>query len=210
MSTRLFSFIGGDAGLWRIVEMEAIVGASLPVANRLTIASGAALPSDPPAAWVLRGITSNERYAVRVEEKRQIVAKQLALGRPEATCAALVSIRKNLAWWTLTQNERQDIFEKQSRHAKIGLQYFPTLARRLHHCRDLSENEPFDFLTWFEYAPTDEVAFNKLLAALRATEEWQFIEREIDIRLIQETAPDSVLHQPARPASIASRTATSG
>jgi hypothetical protein len=26
------------------------------------------------------------------------------------------------------------------------------VARRLHHCRDLGESEPFDFLTWFEYS----------------------------------------------------------
>ena len=66
---RLFSFIGGETGLWRVTEMEVIVGEPLPA------------------------------------------------------------------------------------------------ARRLHHCRDLSENEPFDFITWFEYAPSDEVRFNNLLAA---------------------------------------------
>lgn len=117
-----------------------------------------------------------------------MVAEQLGLGRPEATCAALIPIRKNLAWWALTQDERQDVFEKQSSHAELGLQYFPTLARRLHHCRDLSENEPFDFLTWFEYAPPDEAAFNELLARLRATEEWKYVEREVDIRFIREDA----------------------
>jgi hypothetical protein len=54
------------------------------------------------------------------------------------------------------------------------------------HCRDLSENEPFDFLTWFEYAPADEAAFNQVVAALRATEE--YVEREVDIRLVREEA----------------------
>lgn len=188
MSTRLFSFIGGDAGRWRVAEMVAIAGEPLPAARMLAIASGSEIPSDPHAAWVLRGITSNERYVVPSEERNQLVAKQLALGRAEATCATLIPIRKNAAWWALTQNERQNVFEEQSRHAKIGLQYFPTLARRLHHCRDLSENEPFDFLTWFEYAPADEAAFNQLLAALRATEEWKYVEREIDIRLVREPA----------------------
>lgn len=114
------------------------------------------------------------------------MAKQLSLGSPEATCAALIPIRKNVAWWTLTQAERQSIFEVQSHHAKIGLQHFSTLARRLHHCRDLSEHEPFDFITWFEYAPAHEAAFNNLLAALRATEEWKYVEREVDIRLVRE------------------------
>ena len=108
------------------------------------------------------------------------------LGRPEASCAALISIRKNEAWWALTQEERLNIFKEQSHHTKIGLQYFPDLARRLHHCRDISENEPFDFLTWFEYAPAQEAAFNRLLAELRAIEEWKYVEREVDIRLVRE------------------------
>jgi len=187
MATRLFSFIGGDTGPWRVTDMKAIAGEPLPVAKRLKVASSPEIPSNPRAAWVLRGITSNERYVDR-EEKSQIVAKLLGLGRPEATCGALISIRKNEAWWALTQEERLSIFKEQSHHTKIGLQHFPELARRLHHCRDLSENEPFDFLTWFEYEPGQEAAFNKLVAALRAIPEWEYVEREIDIRLVREEA----------------------
>ena len=184
MTTRLFSFIGGDTGAWRVVKMDVIVGQALPEAKRLEIVSGSEIPADSHPAWVLRGITSNERYVNR-EEKNQIVAELLDLGRPEATCAALIPIRKNEAWWALTQDERLSIFKEQSHHTKIGLQYFPTLARRLHHCRDLSENEPFDFITWFEYAPSDEAIFNKLLAELRAIPEWKYIEREVEIRLVR-------------------------
>lgn len=185
MPTRLFSFIGGDTGQWRVAKIKAIVGEPLPDARKLDIVPSAGSSSDPRAAWVLRGITSNERYVVR-EERNQIVAKLLDLGRPEATCAALIPIRKNEAWWSLTQDERLSIFREQSNHTKIGLQHYPELARRLHHCRDLSENEPFDFLTWFEYEPAQESRFNKLLAALRAIEEWKYVEREVDIRLVRE------------------------
>ena len=188
MSTRLFSFIGGDTGIWRVAKMDTIVGESLPAARRLAIASGSEIPSDPHAAWTLRGITSNERYGVREEERDQILAQQQELGGLDATCAALITIRKNGAWWAFTQNEHQNVFEKQSEHAKIGLHHFPDLARRLHHCRDLSENEPFDFLTWFEYAPGHEAAFDKLLAKLRASAEWKYVEREVDIWLVREEA----------------------
>jgi len=167
--------------------MEALAGEPLPAAKRLAIASSPELPYDSHAAWVLRGITSNERYVVR-EERNQIVAMLLDLGRPEATCAALIAIRKNDAWWALTQDERLNIFKEQSHHTRIGLQGFPELARRLHHCRDLSEHEPFDFLTWFEYEPAQEATFNKLVAELRATEEWKYVEREIDIRLVRKEA----------------------
>ncbi len=117
MSTRLFSFVGGDTGAWRVVKTEAIVGQALPAAKRLAIVAGSEIPSEPRAAWVLRGITSNERYVDR-EERRQIVAKVLDLGRPEATCAALIPIRKNEAWWALTQEERLGIFKEQSHHTQ--------------------------------------------------------------------------------------------
>ena len=43
------------------------------------------------------------------------------------------------------------------RHIATGLEYLPAVARRLHHGRDLGE--PFDFLTWFEFAPEHAAAF---------------------------------------------------
>jgi hypothetical protein len=51
------------------------------------------------------------------------------------------------------------------------MEYLPTIARRLHHSRELGE--PFDFLTWFEYAPEHNQAFEELVVKLRATEEWE-------------------------------------
>ena len=184
MDTRLFAFVGGDSGLWRIVGTETIVGKSLPEAKRLNVISASELQPETNAPWVLRGITSNERYVMR-EEKNEIVVKQQGLARPEATCAALIPIRKNAAWWEFTQDERRSVFEK-SKHIQIGLNYLPAVARKLYHCRDLSENEPFDFLTWFEFAPTHEAEFNALLSELRATEEWKYVDREVDIRLVRE------------------------
>ena len=99
----------------------------------------------------------------------------------EATRAALIPIRKSEAWWALPQDERRAIFEERSRHIATGLKYLPAVARRLHHSRDLGE--PFDFLTWFEFAPADEAGFDELAAVLRATDESGFVEREVDIRL---------------------------
>ena len=108
-------------------------------------------------------------------------ARQEALGRPQASLAALILIKKSAAWWDLAQDERRAIFEEQSQHNAIGLKYLPAIARQLFHCRDLGE--PFDFLTWFEYAPEHADAFEDLVANLRATREWSFVEREVDIRL---------------------------
>jgi chlorite dismutase len=184
MNDRLFNFIGGDSGIWRVVGMETITGEPMPRVTRLDIIPGLISPQSQDG-WILRGITSNERYVTR-DEKDQLVAKQPSLDRPQATRAALIPIRKNGAWWNLLQDERRRVFEEQSHHIKTGLQYLPAVARRLHHCRDLGESEPFDFLTWFEFAPSDEAAFNKLVSELRASSEWEYVEREIDIRLIRE------------------------
>ena len=112
--------------------------------------------------------------------KKQLAAVQAKLGRPEATCAALIPIRKSAAWWELTQEERRQIFEDKSQHIAASLKYLPAIARQLYHCRDLGE--PFDFLTWFEYDPANAGLFEELVGMLRATEEWNYVEREVDIR----------------------------
>lgn len=47
--------------------------------------------------------------------------------------------------------------------------------------RDL--REPFDFLTWFEFAPENAQAFDDLPGTPRSREEWRFVDREVEIRL---------------------------
>ena len=177
-----YTFIGGAKGAWRVVAMRGVCGEPLPPVVHVEVVHGLPItpPVPPTAAWRLQGLTSNVRYADRGEVD-SLVARQPALDRPEATCAALIPIKKSARWWALSQDERRAIFEETSHHTQIGLDYLPAIARRLHHCRDLCE--PFDFLTWFEYAPEHAEAFERLVNALRATPEWDYVEREIDIRL---------------------------
>ena len=175
----LVSFVGGSQGRWTVDRMTTITGPGLPEVERLAVLEG----RDGQATsgvWTLRGVTSNERYVER-RERVALVERQQGLDRADATCAALIPITKNLAWWELTQDERRQILEARSRHIAIGLEYLPGVSRRLHHGRDLGEE--FDFLTWFEYPPDHTTAFEDLLARLRATEEWSYVEREVDIRL---------------------------
>lgn len=186
MAERLYCFRGGETGVWRIARISTLVGEPLANAKRLSILAGQALLPQG-GSWLLRGITSNDRYATRAE-KSELATRQPGLERPEATCAALIPIRKSAAWWMLSQDERRRIFEDQSTHIKTGLKYLPAIARRLHHCRDLGTQEPFDFLTWFEFAPSDAPAFDELVRELRATPEWGYVEREIDIRLVRDAA----------------------
>ena len=185
MHPLLVSFAGGDIGSWAVCRLEAVAGASLGAVSHLEVIEGYAdAISDARPAWVLRGVTSNERYVSRVEHDT-LVAKQESLGRLESTRAALIPITKSEAWWELAQDERRQIFEESSRHVATGLEYVPAVARRLHHGRDLGE--PFDFLTWFEFAPKDAEAFERLVGRLRETAEWAYVEREIDIRLIRQS-----------------------
>jgi hypothetical protein len=184
VNPRLFTFVGGTAGGWAVVSAEAVVGDPLPAVDRVDIVAGAVAALPGAGRWMLRGVTSNDRYVTR-DEKDRLIRKQAALGRPESTHAALIPIRKSAKWWALTQDERRAIFEEKSKHNAIGIKYLPGVARRLHHCRDLGETEPFDFLTLFDYAEGDAGAFNDLVAALRATEEWKYVEREVDIRLVR-------------------------
>jgi len=180
MSQRLFSFVGGGAGSWRVSDMKRVKGDPLPLVSRIAVVLHPA--PEGGASWVLRGVTSNDRYATR-DEKARLVARQAPLGRPQADRAALIPIRKTSEWWALPQDERRRIFEEQSNHIRIGEKYLPAIARRLHHCRDLGTDEPFDFLTWFEFGSSDAKPFEELLAELRRTEEWRYVEREVDIRL---------------------------
>ena len=178
---RLFTFVGGNAGPWEVTSLRAVTGDGLDAVDRLRIVSGE-VPQEQGGGWVLRGVTSHEGYVTRAEKTR-LAAAQPDLGRPEATAAAFIPIRKSAAWWALTQDERRAIFEESSAHIRIGLDYLPAVARRLHHCRDLAETSPFDFITWFEFAPGDGGAFDDLLRRLRETEEWRFVEREVELRL---------------------------
>lgn len=182
VSNRFFTFIGGDTGPWQVTGIETVCGPGVDAVERLDI-SNSYLSSFPGnAQWLMRGVTSNERYVTR-PERTLLVASQPQLGRSEATCAALIPLSKSAQWWQLTQEERREILETRSAHIAEGLKHLPAVARRLHHSRDLGE--PFDFLTWFEFEPAYAGQFDELLATLRRSEEWRYVEREIDIRLVR-------------------------
>ena len=182
MNDRLYTFIGGGSGQWQVLETRGIVGQAMPEVPFLSITTDTGMPTANGPEWVLRGIISNERYVHR-EEKDLLIQKQEGIGREKATMAVLIPIRKNPRWWAMTQDERRAVFEDKSHHIQIGLHYLPAIARRLHHCRDISPDEPFDFLTWFEFEPKYRGQFDDLLFELRKTEEWKYVERETEIRL---------------------------
>src|SRR3954471_22808373 len=180
------TFRGGQSGAWQVVSQAAVKGGGLLRTPALSIvhSSSIALPILPSqTSWRLAGVVSHVRYVERAE-KEKLVAVQAGLGRPEATRAALIPIKKKAAWWELTQEERRKIFEDKSQHIAASMKYLPAIARQLYHCRDLGES--FDFITWSEFAPEHADMFEELVGMLRATEEWTFVEREVDVRVTLE------------------------
>lgn len=172
-------FSGGTRGNWSVTRQGAIKGEGLaPVEHVLRAAAPAA-----GARWVFSGVTSNLRYT-SAAEKKLLDATPSMLGKPGATRAALIAITKSAAWWTMAQDERRAIIEDKSRHIAIGSDYLSVVSRQLVHCRD-QVGATFDFLTWFEFAPENEGLFDELLAKLRATLEWGFVEHEVQLRLEQ-------------------------
>lgn len=181
---RITSFLGGAEGEWRVTAHTTLRGDPIEPVSRIAVVSGG-LPAQGAAAWLLRGTGTHDRYTTR-PEKAELVSKQVPIGRPEATRSALILLRKNAEWWGLTQEERRAILEEQSHHIAIGMRYLPAVARRLLHCRDFATQEPFDFLGFLDFAPESEAAFDEMLDLLRATPEWSFIDRDIDIRLTKD------------------------
>ena len=196
MNPRLFLFVGGSEGDWKVASQTAIRGQDLapiefmsivssfetgPVRQAVGLAPGSQAAPDH-VAWILRGVTSHHRYTLHAESE-ELEKVSVPLGRETAVCAAMIAIRKSDAWWNLAQDERRAILEEQSHHIQIGLEYTPQVARRLHHCRDLESNEPFDFLTLFDFEPEYTPRFDEMVQRLRATPEWTYVEREVDFRL---------------------------
>ena len=178
MSSALSTYLAGGSGPWRIDAITPVVGESLLAAERLDISESRDVRPPADAVWVLRGVTSSIRYTTRVELD-VLAQRQEGIGRPQCTRAALIPIRKSDAWWALAQDERRALLAES--HITIGLDYLPAVARRLHHSRDIGE--PFDFLTWFEYAPEHSGQFEDLVGRLRTTPEWSHVDREVDVRL---------------------------
>ncbi len=175
-----YSFIGGKQGSWQVTDVRSIFGESLELTEKLNVVNEeiSELPLD--SSWILKGFSSNVRYAMR-DEITTLRAVQPELNRSEAISAVLIPIKKTAQWWEMAQDERRAIFEEVSHHTAVGLDYLPGVARRLLHCRDLGE--PFDFLTWFEFAPEHTKDFDELLVRMRASKEWEYVERELEVRL---------------------------
>lgn len=176
-----YHYIGGSSGQWRVTQMITHSGPALKAVSYMDVVNGTLEKLPWGTSWVLNGVISNTRYVTR-EEVEPAGKRNVRSFGGEASCAAMIAIRKSPQWWKLAQEKRREIVEEQSQHLESWLNFWPALARRLQHGRDLGDQ--FDFVTWFEYAPSDVVEFEEMLAVLRTTDEWTYVEREIEMRLV--------------------------
>ena len=109
MTNAIFDFIGNTTGEWKVSCMETLKGDSLTAVSHLTKVSSNLVQSEM-GIWTLKGIVSNLRYTEK-EDKEKLVAVQEDLGRPQATLAAFIPIRKSEQWRNLAQDERRKIMK---------------------------------------------------------------------------------------------------
>src|ERR1700676_1138308 len=105
------TFRGGQTGAWQVTTLSPVRGEALPPVRSLSVvhSEAIALPLLPsPTSWRLAGGISYLRY-VEPAEKLLLAEAHAELGRPGASRAALIPIRKSAAWWELTQAERRKI-----------------------------------------------------------------------------------------------------
>ncbi len=177
-----YTYVGGTSGPWEVTQLLVRRGDPLSHVSHVGIINGRLNRTPAGTAWILSGVVRNTRHVTR-EEFVPPGACRIAGNSPVSTCAALIPIRRSPEWWQLGRESRRDLLNPPSRRPPRGLRYLSTMIRKWQHRRDLSEQ--FDCLAWFEYEPRDSAAFDDLLADWRASEEWKFVDRECDIRLVR-------------------------
>ena len=177
-----YHYVGGSSGAWEVMQLTSRLGDPLAGATHVDVLNGRLDRTPVGTSWILSGLVRNTRYVTR-EEFIPTETRRPANDVPPPTCAALIPIRRSPDWWQLGREVRREMRHTQSQRAPRGLRYLSALIRRWQHRQDPSEQ--FDGVIWFEYEPRDSSAFDDLLADWRASEEWKYVDRECDIRLVR-------------------------
>ena len=80
MTALLHTFVGGTAGRWGVERIRVIAGQALPSVPRVSIFEGNQDATLDGSSWLLRGVTSYERYLHKMEQSA-LVVQQAELGR---------------------------------------------------------------------------------------------------------------------------------
>ena len=191
-----------------IHEVRSICGEAPSTLRRETglarIESSSPLPytKESQGGLSLCGVVQHLHYTPRSE--RSELEK---ISRPETeasveTMAVLIPIGKSADWWKLSQDERQILFQKTSRHEGhigIGKKYAGRIFRRLYHSRYIDPTAPHDFLTYFEFDKAHAPDFRKMLSELRDIKnnpEWLYVDFEYEIWMTKCSPKEPISTEP--------------
>lgn len=156
------------------------------IESRMPIPLGTGADGDSRDRFCLRGVMQHLHYTGR-SEREELERISRAEPGPGETVAVLIPIGKSMAWWGMSQDERQVLFRKTDRHEGhhgIGRKYADRIFRRLYHSRYVDPFAPYDFLTYFEFKEADVPDFRKLISELRdikSNPEWLYVDFEYEI-----------------------------
>ena len=120
---------------------------------------------------------------VQRREKESLALIQPPLGRVTSTLAAIdpdPEICRRGGIWRRTNGEQSS--KSGAHHISDGMRYLPAIAAALVPVARARSALRFLDLVRVSRPPTPSVQ-REMTAALPATEEWQYVEREVDIRL---------------------------
>ena len=186
MTPTLFgAFAFGPAESFSTVDathrIDAVTGSAAPEPGWLM----ARIESDQPVESLLPLVYYGQTRPVQYTPPDGPASPAHAIGAfPSGVTAVVIPIRKTEAWWALPEPERRSHFGDGAGHTHVGLPFIGRIHRRLYHSRGMEL--PYDFVTYFEFAPEDADHFRELLAGLRDPDrnpEWRYVEWECEIWL---------------------------
>lgn len=176
----------------KVVPVKGEVPSSLAqFSNAVCIEASAPLSFPEDSLFPIRssliqfqGVTQHLQYTDDIQLQELNRRSISELEPSNHTTAVLIPIGKSEDWWKLAQNQRQAHFQKtgvSEGHTAIGLKYMDRIFRKLYHSRCLNAGFSYDFLAYFEFKDVYEKDFSTLLAELRDTKEWTFVNFELEI-----------------------------
>src|SRR5438093_11915783 len=139
MEPLLVTFAGGSSGLWRVERIEAVRGAAA-FPSRTACCDRRARRKDP-GGLRLDPARGNKQRTLRRRRRARRAGRPPAVPRAAGGDVAR-PLREDLLSLLLRQVPpafRIRDGDERSARTRIGLEYLPAVARRLHHGRDLAE-----------------------------------------------------------------------
>ncbi len=168
-----------EGATFQLRAQRTVIGDAPPPPHARVARVQSATPLEAPRAR-LRGVAQHHQYTDAAQKRDLESVSHAELAPGPSTVAVLIPMRKNDAWWALSQDQRNAHFAGQG-HTAIGRRYADRIYRKLYHSRYLEHGSGCDFLTYFEFDEGHTSDFRALLDELRATAEWAYVDLEYEI-----------------------------